>query len=370
MNQLTPKLRRHASPAGAAPGTITVAPDALPCQLDALAFGTTTPATLERQPLASIDELPALPEGHTLWLTVTGLGSVDTLRAVGKRFNLHDLTLEDIAHTSQRPKAEAFDDYLFIVTRQPLATMPEGCATGVETQQLSLCLGRNFVLVFQETAEDVFEPVRRRLLSGSGSLRKHGADYLAYALLDASIDAYFPLLESYGEQLEELEEAIIMSASMQQVARIHNLKRNLLACRRAIWPQRDMLAAIIRDDSALLDNRTRLFLRDCQDHLAQLIDINETYREIAAGLVDLVLSSQSNRMNEVMKVLTIIATIFIPLSFIAGVYGMNFDTASPWNLPELGWRYGYPAVLLLMLAVACGLLLWFRHRGWIGKHQD
>jgi magnesium transporter len=209
--------------------------------------------------------------------------------------------------------------------------------------------------------------VRHRLRNGSGRLSSRGADYLAYALLDAAVDAFFPVMETCGERVEDLETDVVTKRDIDQIARIHDLKRDLLTARRAVWPQREMLNAIIRDETRLVSADTKVFLRDCYDHTVQLIDMIETYREIASGLVDIQLASQSNRMNEIMKILTIIATIFIPLSFIVGVYGMNFDTASPWNMPELKWRYGYPAVWILMIAIAVGLLVWFRRKGWIGN---
>lgn len=375
------KRRRHLSALGAAPGTITVHPEAGIPKLDVMTWGPDAdPAAIRRQTLASIDALPPMPEGHCLrWVNICGLGDAEVLRAVGQRFNIHPLALEDIANTTQRPKIEAYDDSLFIVTRVPAGdgTAPSaGHADASEkareprplaTEQLSICIGKDFVLTFQEDSEDVFEPVRHRLLAAGSKLRSGQPDYLAYALLDAAIDAFFPLLEFYGEALEDLEVDVIEDPSLDAITHIHRLKRDLLTVRRTVWPQREMLNAIIRDETPFISVATKVYLRDCYDHTIQLIDVIETYREIASGLVDILLSSQSNRMNEVMKVLTIIATIFIPLSFVAGVYGMNFDTDSPWNMPELAWRYGYPGVLLLMSVVGGGLLFWFWRKGWIGR---
>jgi magnesium transporter len=297
---------------------------------------------------------------------------VETVRAVGAAFGLHPLALEDILDVHQRPKLEAYDDTLFIILRLPAGDghHADHVVSGrLELELVAICLGRGLVLTFQERPDtDVFEPVRRRLRAATGSIRERSADYLAYALIDAGIDAYFPLLERCGEQVEELERMVVEQAEVSQIARIHDLKRDLLTMRRAIWPLRDLLNALLRDEAALVGPQTRLYLRDCYDHTVQLIDMIETYREIATGLVDIHLSSLSNRMNEVMKVLTIIATIFIPLTFIAGIYGMNFDPAAgPWNMPELGWRYGYPAALLAMAAIAGGLVALFWRRGWIGK---
>jgi magnesium transporter len=228
-------------------------------------------------------------------------------------------------------------------------------------------LGENFVLTFQEGGGDCFDPVRKRLRRKRGRIRDVGADYLAYALLDAVIDGFYPVLEDCGERLGVLEDEIIGAPSGAAVTDVHDLKHDLLTLRRAIWPQREMINTLLRDESELVSAATRIYLRDCYDHAVQLMDIVETYREIASALVDVYLSSVSARLNEIMKVLTIIATIFIPLSFIASVYGMNFDrNASPLNMPELGWRYGYVFSLALMLAIALGLLYYFRRRGWLG----
>jgi magnesium transporter len=364
------KRRAHRPPPGTAPGTITPDPNAAPPRIEVLSYGPDAdPATIRLQRIASIAELPDLPSGHTIrWINVSGLGDATVLHAIGAHFGLHALVLEDIANTVQRPKVEPYTDYLFIVTRVPVGDRAR--APLLATEQLSICLGRDWVLTFQESAGYVFEPVRHRLMGANHGMQAHGADYLAYAILDAAIDAWFPLLEVYGEDLEDLESAVIGKPAVSQIGAIHGLKRNLLTARRAIWPQRELLNGLIRDETPLVSANTRLYLRDCYDHTIQLMDVIETYREIASGLVDIQLSSQSNRMNEIMKVLTIIATIFIPLSFVVGVYGMNFDTTSPWNLPELHWRYGYPAVWILMLMIAGSLLLWFRHKGWMGSTPE
>jgi magnesium transporter len=382
-----PRRRPRRSPPSTVPGTITVDPTAEKPRIEVLSFGPdATPATIRVQALASIADLPALPPRHTIrWINVVGLGDAGVLAAIGRRFGIHPLTLEDIANTSQRPKLEPYDDYLFIVTRMPagepstVQTLKpeggEGEQTGSDarqliTEQLSICVGKDFVLTFQEHSGDAFGPLRQRFTSGTGRVRSRGPDYLAYAILDAAVDAFFPVLEGYGDGVDDLEAEVIESPSIHQITRIHDLKRNLLTARRAVWPQREMLNTLIRDETPFISSPTKLFLRDCYDHTIQLIDVIETYREIASGLVDVLLSSQSNRMNEIMKLLTIIATIFIPLSWVAAVYGMNFDTKSPWNLPELGWRYGYFFSLAVMFVMACGLLLWFWHRGWIGRPKQ
>ena len=281
--------------------------------------------------------------------------------AVGEAFGLHRLALEDVLNVHQRPKIESYADHLFVVAR-----MAEWCGH-LETEQLGLFIGEDFVVTFQERPGDDFGPVRERLRGARGLLRKSGPDYLAYALLDAIVDRYFPVLEGYGERIEELEDEVLETPHPEDLRAVHAIRRDLLTLRRAVWPLRDALASLQREPHPLIAKETRLYLGDLYDHTVQVIDFVETHREITASLVEMHLASISNRLNEVMRVLTIIATIFIPLTFVVGVYGMNFDPdSSPWNMPELRWRYGYPAVLVAMLAIVAGLLGWFRWRGWIG----
>lgn len=366
-----PHRRKHRrTRPGAPPGTLTADPNAPKPRIQLISFG---PDHLTEREIVSPDQLSALSQGHTVqWVNVDGLGDAETVRRIGAAFGLHPLALEDIVDVHQRPKVESYDGHLFIVTRMPVvdrARVNGRPAGRLETELVAVCLGHNFVVTFQEEQEgDVFDPVRRRLRGASRQIRSQGADYLAYTLLDAAIDAFFPLLEFYGEQVEALESEAVTHPEPAQMARIHDLKRDLLTARRAIWPQRELLSALLRDDSPFISAQTQLYLRDCYDHTIQLIDMIETDREITAGLIDIHLSSVSNRMNEVMKVLTIIATVFIPLTFIVGIYGMNFDPeAGPWNMPELRWRYGYPATMLAMAAIAAGLVAAFWYRGWIGR---
>jgi magnesium transporter len=302
--------------------------------------------------LADLDERAAgLPK---IWVDVQGLADVELIRGVGERYGLHPLTVADVVHVHQRPKLEGHDDHLFIVLRLPDRT------ERMLTEQLSIVLGRDFVLTFQERPGDCFDPVRERLRRAGSGLRERGVDYLAYALIDALVDSYFPILESYGETIEVLEEQVIARPEPARVARIHRLRRELLEIRRALWPQREVLSALLREDTPCIAPGTRVFLRDCADHTAQLLDMVEIHREVTSGLLDLHLSSLSTRMNEIMKVLTIIATIFIPLGFVAGLYGMNFDPqVSPYNMPELHWRYGYFYSLAVMAAMGFGMLAYF-----------
>jgi magnesium transporter len=296
------------------------------------------------------------------WINVDGLGAADPVRQLGEMFGLHRLALEDVMNVSQRAKVETYGDTVFLVAR--MVSLGER----LQTEQISMFLGGNFVLTFQEKHGDCFDPVRERIRKGGGRIRSRGPDYLVYALLDAVIDHYFPVLEEYGERLETLEGRILTDPDEHIPGKVLAAKRDLLALRRAIWPHREAVNSLLREPVTLVTDSTRTYLRDCYDHAVQIIDMLESHREHASSLMDLHLAGVSNRMNDVMKVLTIIATVFIPLSFIAGLYGMNFDPdASAWNMPELGWRYGYPAALALMAAMAGGMFWYFRRKGWLGR---
>jgi magnesium transporter len=312
--------------------------------------------------VTDLAELGAMIEKWPVtWIHVDGLGKADTLHALAERFGLHPLALEDVVNVHQRAKTELYGEELFIVAR--LAELHEH----LDHEQISMFIGPRFVLTFQERSGDCFDPVRERLRSDRPRIRGSGPDYLAYALLDAIIDSYFPILESFGERLALLEERVIEEPDSDLVAEIRAIGRDLLLLRKLTWPHRDAFNHLMREETPLVQDETRLFLRDCYDHTIQLMDLIENYREVGSGLMDLYLSSISKRMNDVMKVLTIIATIFIPLSFVAGLYGMNFDPGrSPWNMPELGWYWGYPFALGTMSAVALAMLVFFWRKGWLG----
>ena len=297
------------------------------------------------------------------WVDVKGLGSENILQRLGRVFQLHPLVLEDLVNVPQRPKVEDYPQQLVIITQM---VVPKPSGEGFWLEQVSLVVGKNYLLTVQEKPEkDCFLPVRRRIKFNKGSIRDMGSDYLAYALWDAIIDGFFPVLEIYGEKIEDLEDKVIFNPSNSNLAEVYQIKRELLALRRAIWPQRNALNTLIRDGSSVINPNILIFLRDCYDHTVQIIDIIETYRELASSLTDIYLSSISNKMNEVMKLLTVISSIFIPLTFIAGIYGMNFNTnASPLNMPELDWYWGYPLCWALMIAIAASLVYYFWQRGW------
>lgn len=304
---------------------------------------------------------PFLGRWPVIWVHVEGLGDVEIIETLGEIFELHGLALEDVIDVHQRPKVEEYGQYLYIVARMAVP------GAQLETEQFSLFLGPNFVLSFDERPEDRLNPVRERIRSKRGQIRNVGADYLAYALLDTIVDAYFPILEDYGERLEALEDEVVEHPDPRCVSRIHRIRRDLLMLRRAIWPQRESTNSLLRDVTPLITDETRVYIRDCYDHTVQLLDLVETYRELGADLMDVYLSSVSNRINEIMRVLTVISVIFMPLTFLAGVYGMNFNPdASPWNMPELNWYWGYLFALVLMAVIAVGQLVLFWRRGWLG----
>jgi len=308
---------------------------------------------------AEVDSVEAIAEhlgkGGVAWINLDGLGNVDMVRELGTMFGLHPLALEDVLNVRQRPKVDDYDDHLYAVIRML------HYEDAVETEQVSVFLGKNVVLTFQEHPGDCLEPIRDRLRKGKGQIRRQGADYLMYAILDAIIDGYFPFLDQLSDVVEKLEAQVVERPDRKTLGRVHNVKRDLLNIRRSIWPLRDAINSLIREESHLVGDTARLYLRDCYDHAIHVLDVIETYRELAGGLMDVYLSSLSNKMNEVMKVLTVIATIFIPLTFIAGVYGMNFET-----MPELKWRWGYAAVWAVMIALAVVMLALFRRKGWLG----
>jgi magnesium transporter len=354
-------LFRRCAPPGAAPGTLVADPTASKPIVKLMAYGPEVFVELELRTIADFDRIPEILKQYPVtWVNVDGLGDAKVVARLGEIFGLHPLALEDVLNTHQRSKVEQYGDHLFIVAR-----MIEGGAD-FETDQLGMFLGQRFVVTFQHLVGDCLDPLRERIRVGRGIIRTAGPDYLAYAMLDAVVDSYFPVLERFGEEIEALEDAIINNPDRGIISHTHEVKSKLLVLRRAIWPLREALHVLVRDPNPVIHEDTRVYLRDCSDHTFQIIDLLETYRELASDLLELYHSSLSNRMNEVMQVLTVIATIFIPLTFIVGIYGMNFDTAvSPWNMPEVKWYYGYPAVWGLMIAIAGGLLLFFRRKGWL-----
>ncbi len=349
-------IRHHRKSEARAPGTVIGDAGATATMVRAVSYDARV--LREHDGMAPGDMAGLRAAGGVLWIDVTGLADTAAIEAIGAAFGIHRLTVEDIVNAHQRPKVESFDGYIFIVLK-----MLDHSDAGL-TEQMSIVVGDDYLITFQERPGDCFDATRARLRRNGLQLRSEGPDRLAHALIDAIIDNYFPLLENYGEVIEELEDQVVNAAEPAHVERIHAIKRDLLEVRRAIWPTRELVNGLIRDEHPLIRQTTRIYLRDCYDHAVQLMDIVETYREIASGLLDVYLSSLSARMNEIMKVLTIIATIFIPLSFLAGVWGMNFD-----HMPELKEPWGYPAALGLMAFVAGGLMVYFWRKGWLKRSK-
>jgi magnesium transporter len=296
------------------------------------------------------------------WINIDGLGDVELMRRLGEKFSLHPLALEDVLNTTQRPKVEHYGDHFFIVSEMLYFSNDEELLF----EQVSIFLGESFVITLQEECgKDVFDPVRHRLRSGRGFLRARKTDYLVYTLLDGIVDQFFPVLESIGDGIEELEDALIERPNNSTLRQLHEAKRLLLQVRRASWPQREVLSTLMRDDTGRIQHDTQIFLRDCYDHITQIIDIIESYRDLTAGLMDLYLSSVGMRTNEIMRVLTLVSTMFIPLTFLAGVYGMNFDTDSPYNMPELKMRYGYLGFWVVAIVIATAMYIWMKRRKWL-----
>jgi magnesium transporter len=353
------RRRARRTPPGTAPGTLRTVAEATAPVVRVLSFG---PDGFEERALPDVAELaPLLRRRPVTWIDVAGVGNPETIARLGDTLGLHRLALEDVLHVDQRPKVEEYDDVLYVVARM---LHP---ARSVEGEQLSLFLGRGFVATFQENATDgdCLDPVRARIRQAGPRLRASGPAYLAYAILDAVVDAYFPVVEKLGDRLESLEERLLERPDPGVLPELHTLRRDLAMLRRSIWPLRDVLGALLREGKNPFEAELRIYVRDCHDHAIRVLDLVETYRDIASGLLELYLSMSSHRLGEVTKVLTLVATIFIPLSFLAGLWGMNFDTSRPWNMPELSWPFGYAFALGVMAAVAGGMLLFFRRKGWL-----
>jgi len=290
------------------------------------------------------------------WINVDGIHRVDIIEKIGECFGVHRLLMEDIVTTDQRPKVEDLGDYIYLVLR--MLTLDD--EHEITSEQMSLILGPNYVISFQETEGDVFDTIRERLRTNKGRLRKLGADYLAYSLIDAIVDNYFLTMETLGERIEATEVKLVTSPNPQALRTLQNLKRTMISLRKSVWPLREVISRMSRSESPLIKQSTDMYFKDVYDHTVQVIDTIESYRDILGGMMDIYLSSVSNRLNEVMKVLTIIATIFIPLTFIVGLYGMNFK-----HMPEIDTYWGYPAVLAVMLGVVIFMLFYFRRRKWL-----
>ena len=332
-----------------------------PVHIDVVAFGVEEFREFRADSLESC--LPSLDGQTTTWINISGVHEVDLVQRLGEHFKIHPLALEDVLNTAQRPKIERADDYVFAVLRMIYRRAGEEELT---SEQVSILFGDRWLVTLQEQPGDVFEAVRERLRKGAPRVRFVHTDYLAYALMDAIVDSYFIILEAMGDTVEDVEDESLDHADETHLQAIRGLKRDLIVLRKSVWPLREVASGFERIEAPRVDDMTRPYIRDLYEHTVQIMDSVDTYREMVSGLLELYLSNQSHRLNEVMKVLTVIATIFIPLGFLAGVFGMNFDTdISPLNMPELKMRYGYPLFWLVALLVGGGLFWYFRRRRWI-----
>ena len=349
--------KRH-PPVGSRPGTLVVAENSVAPRARAIRYSANGVDEVEAGEPAEFHAL--VRPGSVTWVDVQGLGDERVLRAFGTSFGLHPLVLEDVVNAPQRPKAEEYSDHLLLVTR-----MVRLADLDLEVEQVAVVIGENWILSFQERHGDVLDPVRRRIREGLGPIRNAGPGYLAYALVDTIVDAYYPVMESLSARIERLEDRLMTRATPGMLVRLNHVKTDLVLMRRGIWPQREALNRMLREPSRFIGEDVRPYLRDTYDHCDQLADVVDSNRELVNGLLNTYLSLLSNKTNDIMKVLTIMASIFIPLTFLAGIYGMNFD-----NMPELRSSWAYPLLLVIMFAVAVAMLLWFRKRGWLGSSPD
>jgi magnesium transporter len=351
------RLKRRSQKAGLPPGTLVHIGEKRTDKVRIRLITYTENEFQESEGVLRPDPWPPKDPKTVIWLDIGGIHQLDVIEAVGKAYDLHPLLLEDVVNTEQRPKLDDYGTYLFLVLKM---LYPQEGGKLINAEQVSLVAGQNFVLSFQENGGDVFGPTRERLRTGKGRIRTLGADYLLYSLVDAIVDNYFTVLELLGERIERLEDEVVSNCRRETLHSIHAAKRELLSLRRSVWPLREVISGLARGESTLIQPGTRMYLRDVYDHTIQVIDTIETFRDMTASMLDIYLSSISNQMTAVMKVLTIITTIFMPLSFIAGIYGMNFE-----HMPELNWRWGYPFALGVMLALGLGMVWFFRRQKWL-----
>ena len=351
LNSILKQFKRS-TPPGSAPGTIAINPDEPPPIIHLIEFSDGELIDKQIEDIQELNKHKATPE--VTWVNINGLGDAEVIREIGEIFGLHHLALEDVVNVHQRAKMEEYQDHLFLVAR--MADFDKR----LKSKQISFFISKTFLLTFQEhKPDDCLDPVRVRIREAIGRIRYQAVDYLLYTLLDSIIDHYFPVVDSYGEKLDDLDYDLIHDRGNTTIAALHNYQSDILMLRRSIRPHRELVNSLIRNESKLISDETRIFLRDCYDHTIQISDAIDAYRETCSSLREFHLASVSNRTNEVMKTLTIVSTIFIPLSFISGVYGMNFQ-----NMPELEWKYGYFTILGIMATIVTGFLCWFRYKDW------
>ena len=350
-------IKRSRKKIGLSPGTLIHIGDKKVGEIKMSLMNYDQGQLIEKELTSIEDAFPYKDTPPVTWINVDGLHDVDIIDRIGRHFDIHPLTLEDIVNTGHRPKAEDFEDYDYIVLK--MLTYDED-QSHIKAEQVSLILGPHYLISFQETEGDVFNFVRERIRKAKGRIRKSGCDYLAYALIDAIVDHYFLVLEKLGEKIELLEVDLLDDTQTENLQSIHHLKREIIFFRKQVWPIREILSTLMKEEAALIQETTQIFIRDLYDHTIQVMDTIESFRDVLSGLQDLYLSTVSNRMNEVMKVLTIMATIFIPLTFIAGIYGMNFEF-----MPELKWPWAYPALWTLLITIFVFMIFWFKKKKWL-----
>lgn len=342
---------------GASPGTLVAAVEKLDQKVKMTLFDYDA-INLRETEIKAIEEVYGFKEKPTAtWLDIAGLHDPEILTKLGQHFEIHPLVLEDILNTNQRPKIENYDSYLYLVFKMLNFNRNEKKISG---EQVSIILGPHHVISFKEDEDDIFDVIRQRIRNNDSRIRRHGSDYLAYRLLDTVIDHYFVILEEVGQTIEDIEEELLEKPSDGTMQQIHQLRRELIYLRKSVWPLREVIANLEKEESGLIKKTTHPFLRDVYDHTIQVIDTTESFRDMASGLLDLYLSTVSNRMNEVMKILTIMASIFIPLTFLAGIYGMNFKF-----MPELDWQWGYPSFWILIVVLGVTMVVYFKKKGWL-----
>jgi len=349
--------QRRSKKIGMSPGTLLYVGDRVDGKIRITVMDYTEKGVIEKT-LTDIADCRTYRDSPSVtWINISGVHDVSLIERLGRQFDLHALILEDVLNTEQRPKLDDYDDCLFLVLKM---VTPDASRGTVDYEQISIILGHNYVISLQEVETDVFNPVRERIRKGKGRIRKQGADYLTYALVDMVVDHYFSALEIFGEHIEDLQADVVAALDPQMPQIIQQLKKEVLFLRKSVWPMREAVNALTRSESPLLQEETALYLRDVHDHSVQVIDTIETYRDMLSSTLDIYLSSVSNRMNEVMKVLTIIATIFIPMTFIAGIYGMNFK-----YMPELEWTWSYPVLWIVLIVVFILMVVWFKRKKWL-----
>ncbi len=351
-------FRKRHPPTGSRPGTLIAPEGSPPPRVRVMRYN---PDGLEEIEVADVEQLATVTSPkHVTWIDVQGLGDEAVLRRIGAIFEIHQLALEDIVNAPQRPKAEEYERHLLLVTR--MATLKSRYE--IEVEQVAVLVGDGYVISAQEHYGDCLDPVRRRIRDGLGNIRRSGPDYLAYALVDTIVDGYYPLIDQLSARITRIEEQVMINPSPAILNQLNRIKTDLVLIRRGIWPQQETIGRLLRDPSPFLSEKVRPYLRDTHDHCTQLVDVVDSHRELVNGLMNMYLTVMSNRTNDVMKVLTIMASIFIPLTFVAGIYGMNFEM-----MPELSKRWAYPLVLAFMVLTAAGMLVFFRRRGWLGGHS-